>query len=449
MIIDQLLCLEEGKTLEFKENLESLNSIIKTIIAFANTSGGIIIIGIEDKTKKVVGVENPLLQEERLTGSIHNNIAPLLMPDIQIYTYQDKELILINVPHATGPYYLKSKGLENGTYIRLGSTTRLADAETIQALKNFARNVFFDELPYVTGSKDDLNWEIINLLFRSVKKEINEENVQNLGILVNHNNKIVPSFGGIILFGKNRLKLFPESIIRCVRFAGNTRDIIIDQFDAINYLPLALDEVIKFIKRNTKLGSEIVGLRRKDIPEYPPQAVREAIINAIVHADYAISGVYISVAIFENRIEITNPGSLPFGITIEKALAGASRIRNRVIAKVFYNLKLIEQWGRGINIIMQECQDAGLEDPKFEELNNQFRVTLYSAKKAKKHLVKNDKVLEFLEKEEKINTQKAAELWNITPRAARLRLIKLVQNNSLKRVADSLYDPKSFYTLKN
>lgn len=457
MFIESLIELNEGKTVEFKETLQSLNGVIKTIVAFANTAGGTIIIGVEDKTKKIVGVSNPLLEEERLAGAINNNIAPMLMPDIQIYAYKNKELIVIQVPHATGPYYLKSAGIEKGTYVRLGSTNRAADQERIQSLKNFARNIIYDEQPYITKSKEDLDWDAIQNLFKEAHKTISTQNAENMGILTTHDTKTVPSFGGIILFGKDHLKDFPDAKIRCARFAGTIRDVIIDRSDIEIYLPFAIEESIKFIQRNTKLSSQIEGLRRKDIPEYPPKAIREILTNAVMHADYSISGVCISIAIFDDKIEITNPGTLPFGITIEKILSGASRSRNRVIAKVFYHLKWVEQWGRGISSIISECKKHGLVEPKFEELNNQFRVTLYSRYSNKKNnaktlTIKEDEewdeiITKYLSKKKKMNTQMAATIWNVTPRTARTRLIKMQNCGKITRVSSSLKDPKSYYIL--
>jgi ATP-dependent DNA helicase RecG len=139
----------------------------------------------------------------------------------------------------------------------------------------------------------------------------------------------------------------------------------------------AVDAVAKFIKRNTRLSAEIKGMRRKDIPEYPPSAVREALINALVHTDYSIKGSDIQIAIFDNRLEIQNPGMLPFGFTLENFKAGVSRVRNRVIARVFHELKLMEQWGSGYKRIIEACQAEGYPEPKWEELGTFIRVTFY------------------------------------------------------------------------
>ena len=454
MLIEEILSKNEGKTLEFKEGLQSLKGILKTVVAFANTAGGIIVVGIEDKTKKVVGLSNPLAEEDRLASVINDSICPLIIPDIEIQNYCNKQLIIINVPHVSGPCYLKSAGMEKGTYIRLGSTNRVVDNETLQALKNLARNVCFDEIAYIQGKPSDLDWDAIQKLFAQVDKKITTHNAQSIGLLTQQGNKEFPSFGGIILFGINRLKLFPEAIIRCVRFAGNERDSIIDQANIEIYLPFAIEEAIKFIQRNTHLRSEIKSLSRKDIPQYPLIAIREALINAVVHADYAVKGVFISVAIFDERIEITNPGSLPFGFTLDKALAGASRIRNRVIAKVFYHLKWIEQWGRGLQLIVKECIKNGLAQPKFEELNNQFRVTLYSNKHATKHATQKKRVaskdwkedfIKYLKNKKGISTKDSAKFWKITPRAARLRLIKLISDGIIKKTGTTSKDPSGRY----
>ena len=172
------------------------------------------------------------------------------------------------------------------------------------------------------------------------------------------------------------MQLFPDSQVRCARFAGSTREKILDQIDINSPLPLAADLVIAFIERNISKEGQIGRIQRTDILQYPPVAIREAVINALLHTDYAMTGCHIQVAIFNDRIEFTNPGGLPFGQTIERALAGSSRIRNRVIARVFRELHLTEQWGSGLRRIVEACKTQGLKPPLIEELNNQFRLTL-------------------------------------------------------------------------
>ena len=200
MKLEELLVQNEGKSLDFKESAQSPLGILKTIVAFANTAGGTIVLGVEDKTKKVVGIENSLKEEERLTNLISSSIVPLIVPDIEIQTYRDKEIILIHVPHVVGPYYLKDAGPEKGVYMRLGSTSRAVDAAMLQSLKLFAKNISFDQLPYI-HEKSELDWDFINKVFSKVNKKVTEHKAEVLELITKHSGKKFPSIGGIILFG--------------------------------------------------------------------------------------------------------------------------------------------------------------------------------------------------------------------------------------------------------
>lgn len=449
-MIQELLSLEEGKTLEFKENARSLPGIIKAVIAFANTAGGTIVIGVEDRTKKVVGVANALDEEERIISAISDAIAPLIVPNIEIQTYRKKELILIHVPHVAGPYYLKSAGSEKGVYVRSGSTNRVADAEMLSALRLYTKKISYDELPYAQAKANALDWDALQEAFAQVDKKITESKAEDLELLVKHANKVSPSYGGIILFGLNRLKIFPDARIRCVRFLGSNKSEVLDHLDIDTYPVLALEEAINFVRKNTSTRAEFGKPRRKDIPEYPAIAVREAIINAIIHADYDIKGSSIMIAIFDDRMEITNPGGIPLGMTLERALAGSSRVRNRVIARVFRELKLIEQWGSGLQRIIDACEKQGLKKPNFEDFVSEFQVTLYATKVSSVKLdASQKKLVDYLTKKKKklISTKEAADLWDIAPRNARSKLKQLLDVGILKRVGTSANDPLGGYVL--
>jgi ATP-dependent DNA helicase RecG len=190
--------------------------------------------------------------------------------------------------------------------------------------------------------------------------------------------KIIPSKGAILLFGKNREELFPEVVIRCVRFLGKNKEKVGDHRDITSYLPDAVEEIVSFIQRNTQLRAEFGNIVRQDVPEYPLLVIREAIINALVHTDYSIRGSHIQIAIFEDRLEITNPGNIPFGLTLKDALQGFSQLRNRVIGRVFRELNLIEQWGSGLSRMIAHCQKIGLKPPSFEEIGYFFKVTIFN-----------------------------------------------------------------------
>lgn len=333
MELIDLLRQAESKTLEFKENCYSLKNIIKTVIAFANTAGGTLIIGVRD-SKDVVGLDDPLKDEERLSSAFSDSIRPLLIPDISITSLRGRGVIIVNVYHSFAPYHYKAEGPENGVYIRIGSTNRKADAETIENIRRSVRNIAYDELPCVESNPEEIDFRVASELFSKRSRTLNKTALKTLGILVEQGKATIPTLGGILLFGTQRRQHFPDAVIRCARFEGKTSARFLDQLDLDDYLPQAVDSVLMFIRKHIRVGLEIVTEQSVEVPEYPLKAIREAVINAIVHADYSLTGMNIRVAIYDDRIEITNPGYLPFGQTLEAALAGASKLRNRVIGRV-------------------------------------------------------------------------------------------------------------------
>jgi len=419
------------------------------VVAFANTAGGILVIGVRDKTKEIVGMADALADEERLANAFADGIQPLLIPDIRINAWRDRELIVVSVPHTLGPYYIKSEGPENGVYIRLGSTNRRAGSEIIEEIRRLSRNMFFDEHPCAEANSEAVDFRAASEFFSEVSRPLNEARMINLGLIVSYRGTNVPSRGAILLFGKNRHSIFPDAVIRCARFKGIGKERFFDQIEINEHLPKAIETAISFIERHTRQASAIGRIKRADLPEYPVLAVREAIINAVAHTDYALSGMDIKVAIFDNRIEITNPGFLPFGLTMEAALSGVSRLRNRVIGRVFRELKLIEQWGSGIGRMITACKDHGIRPPRFEEIGASFRVTLFSEPVAEA-LAPNwlDSLMKHLSIHKEITTKDASQLWKTSDRTARARLRSLVEKEILMEIGTGPKDPKKIYILK-
>lgn len=445
----EILSQNEGKTLEFKENTKSIGKILKTVIAFANTAGGIIIIGVEDGTKKIIGVENILLEEERVASIIADSIEPMILPDIEILNYENNELLVINVPYLPGPHYHKKAGMHTGTFIRLGSTNRLADNETIATLLRVAKHVGFDELPCTEATQDDLDDNLITQSLTSAYNDLQKQSYSSLGLVTKYHQKNHPTYGGLLLFCKDRISFLPDSAIRCVCFSGRNREKIIDQKDITSHLILAVDEIIAFIDRHTNLAAKIGKIRREDIPQFPPHAVREAVINALVHADYALTGSSIQIAVFSDRIEITNPGCLPFGQTLASALSGISRMRNRMIGRIFRELKIIERLGSGIPRIFASYVNKLTQPPKFEEIDTHFRVTLYEVTEpAKPTETWELALIHALSGSNQLATKDIATLWKVTVRTARIRLKNMLNKGLIETTAISKTDPTAQYKLK-
>jgi len=223
-----------------------------------------------------------------------------------------------------------------------------------------------------------LDMKRLNEAFSKVGKAVDPHMLETLNILVPYNGNLVCSNGGLILFGqdKYREKYFPNTVVRCARFQGNKKVDFVDQYDSEGTILEAIHEVPKFIKRNTRLAASIEKIERKDIPEYSPIVIREVLANALVHADYSIQGMNPRVAIFADRLEIESPGMLPFGYTLTDFFAGVSHVRNKVIARVFRELNIIEEWGTGYRRIKEACQVADYPIPNWQELGASLRVIL-------------------------------------------------------------------------
>ncbi len=379
----QLISMQKGKTLEFKRDISSPKNIIKTLVAFANTAGGNLFIGIEDGTKEIIGVSNPLDEEERLCSLIADSISPRLVPDVELMTVEGKTLLGVEVyPSGSRPHWVKKEGHIDGVYVRLGSTNRKADRELIAELQRSASGISFDEMPMPDLSSDDLDLDIAKKHFEGVRK-LNEEELITLKLLTREQGRLVPTTGAMLLFGKQRDFHFPDAWIQCGRFKGKDKAYIFDHTEINEDLPGSVESVMLFLKKHAFRGADFSDIRRKDVWSIPLTILREALVNAIVHADYSQKGAPIRVSFFDDRIEIENPGILLPGMTIEDVKQGVSRIRNRVIARVFRELDLIEQWGSGFRRILKDAEELGLPQPEIIEIGMRVRFIVYLAESIK------------------------------------------------------------------
>jgi len=447
-MLEELLTRSEGKTLEFKENSQSLQKIIQTVVAFANTAGGIILLGVKNETKEIVGLQNILQEEEKIANAIADSVSPLLIPNLQFCSFRERDLLIITVPYSPNLYHLKSKGEIAGTFIRLGSTNRLADAHTIAEIRRLKEHTSFDRLPDYKHSSEDFDFELAKNLFADAGKKFTEAKSKSLELLIDFRSEIYPTKGGLLLFGKDREKLFPDPIVRMIRFEGVSKSSAIDELENRSPLPQALEEVLVFIRRHTSVGSSIKGIRREESPQYSPMILREAVMNALVHADYSNQRSPIQIAIFDDRLEITNPGALPFGLSLDTAISGVSQLRNKVLGRIFRELKLTEHWGSGLKKMLETCEEQSIPPPKFEELDAFFRITLYpKSTKSQPSVSWQKPIFDYLQKHGKINAKTAQEIWQVTRRTTTTRLKEMCHSGLLVDLSTSPKDPKKEFLL--
>lgn len=447
MDLVELLKRPEGKTLEFKRDLSSPRGALKTLVAFANTSGGTLLIGVEDGTRHVRGVAQPLDLEERLANLISDQISPRLVPELEIVPWRSTHVVAVEVYPSPGrPHFLKREGLDKGVYVRVGSTNRRADPELVEELGRYVRGESYDEQPMLELDSEALDFRAASESF-APSRILRRRDLETLRLVTVHQGRTVPTVGGFLLFGTDRERYFPDAWIQVGRFRGTDKTNIIDHTEIKTHLVQSVEDTISFVRKHSLHGAEIGAVRRTERWNLPPVAVREAVVNAVAHADYLQRGAPIRVAIFDDRLEVENPGLLPIGLTVEDLHRGISKLRNRVIGRVFHALGLIEQWGSGIQRMTTACHDAGLPAPVLEEVSTRFRVTIQTHPVAEVSVTdeKNQQILQVLATADGLLTSEVAQAIGLTTRATRSRLAKLVERGLVREIGTSPQDPKRRY----
>ena len=388
MTIEEILA-GESKNVEFKENLpEKSIKYMKSVVAFANGTGGKIIFGIADKTREVVGFdkEEVFKKMDAIANAVSDSCEPAIIPDITFQTVDGKTVIVAEISEGRQrPYYIKALGREGGVYVRVAGTTRLADEYMIKELLFEGSNRHYDQALCTGLSVTD---EDIETLCKAMKeqavknarteeqkasiKEVGRQQLLSWGILIERDGKDYPTNAFAILTGNGGLHVATQ----CGVFKGTTKAVFVDRREYTGPLWEQIDEAFQFVLRNIHLGATIVGIYRQDVYEIPPDAIRELIINAMVHRSYLDHGT-IQVAIYDNRLEITSPGKLPMGQTIERMKEGYSKIRNEALAHAFAYMNLIEHWGSGIPRIIDKVKAAGLQEPEFIGGEVDLRINIY------------------------------------------------------------------------
>lgn len=450
MRLVELLKRHEGKTLEYKRDLSSPEGILKTLVAFANTAGGTVVIGVEDGSRNVRGVPDVLAAEEKLANLVSDSIRPRLIPNIEVVPWRSLNVLVVQVyPSNTRPHYLDRLGPENGVFIRVGSTNRKAESLQIEELKRWNQMGSFDEQAIPELKSEAIDFRVASELFAPYR-QLSSQAWSTLRLTTEHQGRQVPTVGGLLLFGKDkdRFARFPDAWIQAGRFAGTNRTRLLDSAEIRSFLPRAAEEAIAFAHKHLTRESIIEGVRREDRWSVPLVAIREALMNAIVHADYAQQGAPIRLALFDDRIEIENPGLLPFGLTIEDIMQGVSKLRNRVIGRVFHELHLIEQWGSGIQRMTSACQEAGLGVPKLEEIGVHFRVTIFNARLRQPHMDEmDDRILALFGDGVARSTAVVAKHVGLSQRATLTRLKSMTERGRLVEIGTGPHDPKRQYVL--
>lgn len=447
--ISDIIKQPEGRRLEFKEQLPSNADLAKTIVAFANDAGGEFYLGIKNNPRETIGVEESKLIgiEEKITNIIHDQCHPVILPEVNFLNFEEKYIIKVQIFKGNDPpYFLKKKGVEEGTFISVGSSNRQSSPEIIVELKRQHHNISFDNEISYEKTVDVLEILLFEAHFLEKTGEtINAAVLKKLELIKQSRGLYYPT-NALVLLSEDEIKkkIFPYSKIECARFKGIEPGNFIDQKSFEGSILTQPEEAYQFVLRHISQGTtDYTGVYRNDRWEYPVIAIREAIRNAVIHRDYSLSGMDIKIAIFDDKIEITNPGKLPPTVDYSDMLSGQSSIRNKILAPIFKHLGIIEQWGNGLKLIADELKKYPEIGFDWKEPGMSFRVIFFklhsesttveeTVEETVKETVKE--ILSLIKVNPKITAKELQVKTGLSRRGIEWNLAKLKQKGKIERI---------------
>ncbi len=437
----------ESETTEFKTSLAEWRDVVETISAFSNKNGGIIFIGVGDNCE-IIGVDTGKNTIEVLANQIKQNVDPVIYPSIHIENMYEKWVIIVDVAE----FVQKPVFAFGRAFIRVGKSNQKLGYEGI---RNFALNtskVYWDTRPCTGADLGDIDEEKLRWFLKGAKYERRleldpdtsvRESLEKLDLLRDG----IPTNAAILLFGRDPQRFFGHSEIRCARFKGTKPLEFIDMKVFGGNLIDQREDAVEFVKEHIKLHAKIVGLERVETWEYPIDAIREAVTNAICHRDYE-EYANVQVRIFDDRIEIWGCGYLPEPLTVDDLKQShRSILRNPLIGKCLFLIKFIEHWGTGTNRIIDACVAHGLPEPIFEELSGSLVVTLRKmiTKESLREMNLNERQIKavlYVEEKGSITNKEYQVLFDISRVTATRDLNLLEGKDILKRIGKGKRDLK-------
>ncbi len=415
----------EDENTEFKEIV--VDEIKKEVIAFANTRGGNIYIGIKDDGTKA-GLENADLSLQQVTNMIRDSIKPdvTMFVRYNIETHDNKQILEIHIEEGMNkPYYLSKNGLKpSGVFVRQGSSSVSASDEQIRRMIRETDGDTFDKMR-------SLNQE---LSFESAEKIFNEQKIA-FGETQRHTLGLYDEAG---LFTNTALLISEQNpfTIKCAVFSNDEQTEFKDRKEFSGSLFTQLSGIYEFINKYNHTNSKFEGLHRIDRQDYPENALREALLNCLVHRDYSYSASSL-ISIYNDRLEIVSIGGLLQGVTLEDVKMGLSVCRNKMLADIFYRLTLIEAYGTGLRKIQNAYKDD-LRKPEILVSPNAFKIILpnrnvdcQEEKNTFEQGTDEEIILQFAKKHESFNRPQIDKLLKISPATSNRILKKLVAEGKL------------------
>jgi len=379
-----LIAAGESETVEFKREMDRAERLAKEFVALANRQGGVVLIGVDDD-HTVYGVTLQPGYEEWIANVGAQKIDPPLPLTCKEGTVQGKTVLVVHVhrgPHK--PHCVREGEHKCTVYIRHGTTSRPATREEIGSLYQESGELDFDLSLVPNATLADLNMDLIEEYARSklgigldeLPIALNRQLI-NWNLLVEREGERKVTFTGMLFFGDRPGDFLPQARLWLKRFRGLTTDEWHPGKEIDVPAPQAIEEAMEYIRLYTVV-EEVKGLKRVQKAEYIEEVVREALVNAIAHRNYVRRGSRIHISIFDDRIEVRNPGPLPNGVTVENMRYGVQVTRNPTVVRYLRAYGYWEGDGWGVRRMINQCRANGIREPDFALMGDDLVVTIYS-----------------------------------------------------------------------
>lgn len=428
----------ESALLEFKREVPKNDQIIKTILGFCNQKGGRLIIGVDD-TRIVIGLPEDQIDKllESLDQAIYEACYPPIIPLVSIQVFGDKTVLIIAVSSGMSkPYFRKSEGLEKGIYVRVGCSTVRATQAMIEELRWQSHRIDFEKLPVYKATLDALDNQLIENFLNSRKNQaaakVTRDVLSSYSLMVEEHSEVFPTYAGILTFGKSPQTYLSEAMIIVSHFRGIEGRDAIASIDCEGTLLNQFQQAHHFVLSRLSKSFSIQGMVRDEKLEIPEVAVREALVNMLVHRNYHINAPS-KISIYDDRIELFSPGDFSGPIEQDQLLKGLTYLRNPAICKIFREMGLVEKMGTGFINIFKSYEEWGLERPQIIEGAN-FIKCILPRRSTSFEMQSEESILALFYTENEISAQEVAAKFSVSRATAQRWLNALIQKGLVERI---------------
>ncbi|MCP4398730.1 MAG: hypothetical protein GY801_15705 [bacterium] len=379
----------EGQRCEFKERLDNSERVAGEIVAFANSEGGVLYLGVDD-CGNICGLDDADATFQALTNICRDRCIPAVSPVMTQQTIDGKEIIVLTVASELNRF--KPYRTAGGRfYIRSGKDKKDATGRELMRIAQSAGELHYDESPVIGAGLQELSMPDfekyhVRQFGMSLDEHLEQSGLElsvllrNVKLMHSLDNETMLTVAGLLVFGKDPQRFLPQSRVSAVAFAGVDEDAdILDRREMTGRLPAIIEEVRVFFDRNLRHPAREHGFYREDILLYDRKALGEAVVNAIAHRDYSLSGSQIRIFVFEDRIEVRSPGRLPNSVTVDNIKLGVHAERNRTISTLLTQSGYMSAIGTGIpRLIIRLSRTVSGREPEFELVGEELRVRIWS-----------------------------------------------------------------------